>query len=641
MFTGRQLNIIELIFNNSQGIHGSRIAELLSVSSRTIRHDIGEINDIWNGKCLIESSKRSGYYIHERYSTYIRDFLFSQRQESNDKFSNENRNYAIIGMLLFEEYLEIDEIAERLYLSEQTVYKEINKIQQLLKEKYSIDIVKTSYGKAWIELDEIKIREMMFKIIKDEVLMNKGAGTHHLKSLLGEAYDQSEFEYLLKQIKAYFKQKEILLTDDNLIMTVSAIYITIIRNQYDYCIVDTQHYDNIDINVQKLLEALKEAKWTIYPQDSYSLNQFLHTFKLNDLEDEDEISNFSIVVLDEFCQEVLDKYNFDLRASEVLYLNMLTHIEYMLRRLENGFQLLNPILDDVKKKYPYAYEISMLIVHIVYKYKNTYLRDDEISYIAIYLEHFLENVNQKLNILVIDSARQSITNILLNWLNNHFDNQLNVQAVLPYHSLDQYLLNHDIDLIVSTNDMSLHPVIPTFRIDSLPVSQDQNALNDLIHKIRINQRFMEVVKKHFSADLIKIYDEKTTFETVILELSKKLEKQNKINDAEEYMKDILQREINYPTFINDISMIPHPLMTYANKTAVSAALLKKPISMNGRMISLIFTLAIERKQNDDVRVLFQIFKQLASNKQSMKLLIEASNEEEFLSVLINLSGSIQ
>ena len=50
MFTGRQLKIIELIFNNTQGIHGSKIAELLSVSSRTIRHEIGEINDRWQNE---------------------------------------------------------------------------------------------------------------------------------------------------------------------------------------------------------------------------------------------------------------------------------------------------------------------------------------------------------------------------------------------------------------------------------------------------------------------------------------------------------------------------------------------------------------------------------------------------------------
>lgn len=640
MFTGRQLKIIELIFNNTQGIHGSKIAELLSVSSRTIRHEIGEINDRWQNECCIKSSKKSGYYFQAENIQFVRDFLFKYRNLENEDTDSEKRRYAILGLLLFDEDMELDEIGERLYVSSQTVYKDILKLQQQLKKKYGIELLNISGSYVRIIEDEHKIRELMFKIIKDEVLIKESAGTHYLKDLLPDAYDQSEYEYLLEQIKHYFNEQGVMLTDGNLIMAASAIYIAIVRNQYDYRAAEVEN-SGIDSNVKRLIDVLIQAQWSLYPQDMYSLNQFLHTFKLNDEKDESDISNFSIHVLDEFCQEVLDKYNFDLRTSEALYLNMLAHFEYMLRRLENEFQLLNPILDDVKKKYPYAYEISMLIVHIVYKYKNTYVQDDEISYIAIYLEHFLENVNQKLNVILISSARLSVSHILLNWLKNNFSNQLNVQTVLPIHSLASYVNENAVDLILSTNDMALHPIIPTYKINSLPSSQDQLLLNDMIHTIRISQRFREVVKKHFSPEMIKIYEDKTTFESIITDMAQKLETYNKINDAEEFAKDVLQREINYPTFVNDLFMIPHPLMTFANKTAVSVAILKKPLLKDGRSVQLIFTLAIERKQNDDVRVLFQIFKQIAANKQSMKMLIEATDNDKFLSALINLSGSIQ
>ena len=46
MFTKRQTNILEIILKNTSGITGSNIGEKLSVSSRTIRNDISQINSL-------------------------------------------------------------------------------------------------------------------------------------------------------------------------------------------------------------------------------------------------------------------------------------------------------------------------------------------------------------------------------------------------------------------------------------------------------------------------------------------------------------------------------------------------------------------------------------------------------------------
>ena len=77
--------------------------------------------------------------------------------------------------------------------------------------------------------------------------------------------------------------------------------------------------------------------------------------------------------------------------------------------METGYEVKNPILNDIKRQYPYAYEISMLMVPIVYRYKNCFIQDDEVSYIAIFVEHFLENVNQKLKAVIISSSRFSFS----------------------------------------------------------------------------------------------------------------------------------------------------------------------------------------------------------------------------------------
>ena len=63
----------------------------------------------------------------------------------------------------------------------------------------------------------------------------------------------------------------------------------------------------------------------------------------------------SVQILEDFCHDVMEKYHFDLWQSKEFYDNILIHIEYMMRRQETGYEVKNPILNDVKKQYPYVF----------------------------------------------------------------------------------------------------------------------------------------------------------------------------------------------------------------------------------------------------------------------------------------------
>ena len=114
-----------------------------------------------------------------------------------------------------------------------------------------------------------------------------------------------------------------------------------------------------------------------------------------------------------------------------------------------------------------------------------------------------------------------------------------------------------------------------------------------------------------------------------------------IYDVEEYVNDVIQREVNYPTYIGDWFMIPHPLMTFAKKTAIGVAVLKKPLHMHNKEIQLVFLLAMEKKQNDQVGALFHFFKHIALERSSVGMLAAVENEEEFLDMLIKISNSTE
>ena len=338
---------------------------------------------------------------------------------------------------------------------------------------------------------------------------------------------------------------------------------------------------------------------------------------------------------------MMDKNHCDLWQAQEFYDNMLVHIEYMMRRLEGGYEVKNPIMDDVKKQYPYAYEISMLMASIVYRYKNCHIQDDEICFIAIFVEHFLENVNQKLKAVIISSTRFSVNSIVSSWVQKNFQNQIEVEALLPRHNLEQYLEEHQVDLIISIMDTFVHPTVATFRMDGIPNQYTLTAMKALVHKIRMNYRFSEMIKVYFNKKSIRIYQEKIEFEQVIQDLSEALKQEDCIYDVREFAEDVLQREVNYPTFIGDWFMLPHPLVTFAKKTAIGAAVLKQPIRMQEKEIQLIFLLAMERKQNEQFGVLFELFRHMAVERSAIRRLAAVETEDEFADVLIQISNSLE
>lgn len=176
--------------------------------------------------------------------------------------------------------------------------------------------------------------------------------------------------------------------------------------------------------------------------------------------------------------------------------------------------------------------------------------------------------------------------------------------------------------------------IPNYIIENIPDKNDYALLNNIIHKIKVNHRYENIVKRMFDEKYINFYDGSQSFDEIIIDMTKTLELNNCIKDAIEFSNDVIQREKYYPTTMGRQFAIPHPLVVFANKTTVSVAILDKPISHNEKEVKLIFLLAIENKLDDDVNTLFQVLKQIAMDKNALRELSDVSSREEFLTNLI-------
>lgn len=626
MFSGRQVSILKIILDYNKGVHGSVIADALSVSSRTIRNEITEINNIYK-KSLILSNNKTGYSVNEELITEIKLFL----NDADDREDGLLRSYEILGKVLFDPELQLEDLSEIMNYSSQTIRKDIQKLDQHLLSQYQISLIEIESEKVKIKSSEEEIRETLFKILKDSITSNNTDYNKLLEVILDNGFDTDFLNHVLDSIFAVCDECEVQISIENIKILQAAIVICVVRNDSNFTLTNEKEVINpILLLLMSKVNNLKEA-------DLPLLEKLIHTFKISKNDKSIEIQDFSRVVLDEFIDEVFDKYNFNLKESEDLYNNMLVHIEYMLRRIENGYELRNPIISDIKSKYPFAYEVSMLVVHIVYKYKNKYILDDEVSYLAIYIEHYLENINEKIRAILISSQRHSINQVLEKWIDTNFKNQIVIQKIIDKSRLQHYNLN-SFDLILTFNEPIYSTELETFTFNGLPEMRDVNRLNECIHTMKMNQRIKTAINNYIHEDLIKIFDD-TTYEDVIVELSDLLEEKGIIDSSKEFSEDVINREINYPTNLGDTLMMPHPLYTFANKTAVAIGVIKKGFEHNDEIVRLVFLLAIEKVRNSEINFIFQFFKQISGNKNLLKSLFESETKEEYISNMFKFSSS--
>lgn len=630
MFSKRQTELIKFIMNNPQGVFGSRIAETFYLSSRTIRSEIKEIND---REDIISSSKKKGYFIAVEQMEKVRQLIY--KQQSGQKNDNtEKRVFILLGILSFRESADLYDLGDELHFSDQTIKSDVGKLQKMIVQM-NIPIKVVSFNnRITLEYEERAIRKLYNKIFIKYTCLH---GSTILRELLYDYFDDKEYEALFQLLRRYFKHTDIFLTDDELMMIADAIYTSIVRNNNNYLIKTRGETFIFPKEVEKLLQFILDSRWNITLNDYESLGRFLSTMKITK-DTSEEISNFTLFVFDELCAEALDKYCLDLKTTEEFIGKFLVHLEYMIRRAESNEQISNPLLKDIKREFTYAYEISMLLVPICYKYMSQYISDDEIAFITLYIAHYMETIYEKLNVVLIVSSRKSLVNITENWLDRYFYHSIQVVNKLPAYLLEEYLESQKVDLIVTTTENMIHPKIPIFSLTGIPSNSDETALNSLIKGLRETIRYKSIVRKVFQEDMVKFYKEEATFQKVIEQLSEIMEQKGKIKNGHAFAKDVLNREEKYSTHLNEFFMIPHPLDSFAEKSSVAAAILEKPLRIHGQCIKIIFVVAIERKQDSDISMLFEFFQSLSGDKEAMHRIMNMTSEEEFVSFMMEMTS---
>ena len=607
----RKREIIEIL-KDEKFVSLESIAEKLSVSTRTIRNDIRNLNQESNSFC-INYSQLNGYFLVVK-SGHEFERLVSEW--ANERFEDKSQRIdsIMIYLLINNRFVTNQELSTNFEISISQVKKDSKLIsERLVPSNLSLER-KAHYG---IKIngdifDRLAYINQYFKE-NPRKLKKYGIDTHTSEISLcareicqkfnirseGEAFET--IQRLLKilihfDISKTNEGEELVFQDLNILESILMKY-EATRNIVDYAgqiyqfILDTQ---SRCLLTQNKLKAFLKALFAEVDIE----------FKTKFLDDSEfmKLIQLHISVMIESKQPGNIKKNFLIKTMERDFPGIMTAAIFVVQRIENEFGI------EISQE-----EIGYVTSHMAVSYE----RQSEAKN------------NQYYKIALVCSSGGGIAQLMAFKFTKIFP----LSTIQNFTVFDEKkILEFDPDLIFTIRPLAFEARCPVIlikevldEIDYLYIQNNLDLLTEFGDIDESNQKFIDMI----SPDFFSIQNSED-YEELLLKISSNLE--NELEYAG-YSESILERERYVATIYENGIAIPHPMQMQACENVISVTLLPAPIKYHQKKVRIIFMLALKPGQLELHQYISKKLYGLMQHKTKVKELSKCQNYEAFIQLL--------
>ncbi|RRD95528.1 PRD domain-containing protein [Clostridiales bacterium COT073_COT-073] len=593
MQLNERLRALLLCLSENEYIHQEIIAQKLELSPRTIRTLMHQLKDLLeqNG-ATVQSRRNYGVclIVHDQraYQKLIAQELLPAFPET----SKQRKTYIL--SYLFENcnsYIKADHLCELLYISRKTLSNDLKSIEQYL-QKYQIHLERKPYygmkltgselnfriclhnmfhslPSKWLQ--KISIRFFDFALIHKCIIQNTMKCDYNLY--------ETDIDNIVMQIQiALYRIKK-----KCIILSAEIDYIPLLQeNDIHTAQVissDLEYYFNIkfpDQEIQYLaLLLLSKKKSSFYTYNLNSVHSEIHPLVHHMLESIDHT------------------FQLNFQSDSDLNTLLVQHMISLYTRLKYNLKLDNPILEEIKETYSFAYAIAAHASTVLAEYFKTIVPEEEIGYLALCFALALKrkaSYSSKRNILLVCASGIGSAKLFEYRFRELFNDYINQIFTCDVHTLDTIDFSH-IDYVFSTVPVPIALPVPVCQVQYF---FDKHNIAD-VERILKNKPQTEI-KNYFSQELFFTDIKGDSREEVLKSICQRIGAiKNLPPDFEEY---VLKREQLMQTDFCPYVAIPHPYKPITNDTFVCVAVLEKPIFWNMYDVQVIFLLSISTQKEN-------------------------------------------
>lgn len=599
------------------------IGEVMELSSKTIRKEINSLNSVIKEKgAIIESKPGKGFIFKIKNKDKFKQFLkndwykyaYYQEEDGDKNLRYEN----ILRMFLFSNsYIKQFELAEIFHVSESQINKDLPYIRQIL-ENYNLDLISKPYYGMKIEGSEKNMRLAIKNEIGEDPLLFEGDENRELFNKIQKIIDEMDFgeDYYMPYV-----------TLKNLVIH---IYIAILRIRQKKFIKLSQDFEKKVTSYKeyklatKIVNELEERLEIKIPKDEL-VYITTHLIAKNTIRDQEKISTEILALSQKIIDEIYRISKYDFRANIDFFFSLAIHLGPLTNRIKYGFNMKNPILDDIKEnKIPYL--LATIGANVINEKYNTKLSEDEIGYIALHIMAAMNSntINTK-NILIICGSGNSSAQIMKAQLQKQFKENIDKIDTTDLRSLEKIDIKN-YDLIISSVKLDNVYDLPIVYVDIIFSKVDLDNIKIAIDDSRLGKIY------DIFANSVFIKTDKFTNKLEILKfIAETIEDKSGI-EKEKVLSQLKKREEMGQTSFDNIA-IPHILEQVKGDSYSIIIILDKSIKWNDKNIKLVYSLIIGDRLGD-MSLYYEKLGEFLSDKTSLNKALKTKNPMEFMNVFL-------
>ncbi|MGO1044015.1 BglG family transcription antiterminator [Clostridioides difficile] len=537
--TSRQKKIILMIVEHSKKnipITVSEIAGELELSSRTVLRDMSGIEK-WFDENDFNFVKKPGVGLILEENIENQNFIIELLEEEKieKEYSKEERNLIILSKLLVSnEPVKSYYFAKILKVSEGVLNNDFTVASEWL-ERFDIELIRKPGLGVYLKGQEKNFREAYVNLIYD---------SFNEKEILDMVRNISENIQTDKAIEILSENRLLNLMDKCIIRKVEST-LTKKLSELDVNLADSA-YIGLVVHISLALQRIKNGENITMENDFLEELSLTEEFKLaqeivKGMEADfsmniplDEVgyitmhirgakqrssSNHKALNLDDI--EVMDitnkmidlaedEFKISLKNDERLFKDLANHLGPSINRLNMGLEIRNPLLDEIKTKYSYAYNgVEKVSKVIKDKLNINSIPESEIGYIAMHFASAIEKnlmMHANINIVVACPTGIGTSRFLSTKIENKFPN-LNILETISAINIDEeYLKEKEVDLIISTVELNTN--LDYICVGPFMSSDDELIIKEKIKSIAQN-KLMDLKVKDDTKNKNKVYEQIT------------------------------------------------------------------------------------------------------------------------------------
>lgn len=612
------LDFIEANPNVSPGL----LCGHFDVSDRTIRTYVKKLNIILEPTAHINKHRGGGYVLNvvdeDSYRALKSDSI-NRGLRSIPTTSKGRVSYLLSDLLSRVDWITLDDLSEILYVSRNAISGDLKQVEAQLA-KFDLGLERRPHYGIRVSGSEMSRRLCLANITLDHLVGNQGEDPENQVTLdkiatcVNDVIAEEDFQInsaayqnLLVHIAvAIWRIRE------GCYVPLEADHIERLRSTREFGVADRvargiERAFGIELPEEEI------AYITIHLAGKQSL------YAAPDGGDEGLVISDEVwAVVSEMLECVWDSYHFDFRGDLELRMNLARHIVPLAVRLKYRMHIDNPLLADIKERFPLAYSMALDSSVILAEHYGNRLSDDETGYIALAFALALERQKSEAprkNILVVCASGQGSAKLLEYRYRQEFGALVDRIVTCDASHIDSVDMS-GIDYVFTTVPLHRALPVPVREVSFFLDADDMRGVRDALTDANVTGE----LAPYFSHDLFAAQIDARNKTEVIEKLCALVAAKRAVPDN--FLQLVLKREdLAQTSFGNQVAM-PHSVRAVTDDTFVCVGVLKNPVEWNGQAVRAVFLVSVSTSKDKKLDRFYCSMAKLLTSKEAIQELVD-------------------